>query len=182
MFAPARGANRRQARRHPRSLPASSPASALLRTGTPSSAAMSSAAIGVGEARRRTRHSIRESECCRGAVTSMTPLPCCRAAAHRRANASSGMVPMGKSRTSNPSPVGIGAERPGTGAAAQRSDWWRQPSCAASARKGRKAGIDIVAPRMPKPRRRAASSRSAIAAAACGFSRSRKARTSESAT
>ena len=46
-------------------------------------------------------------------VTSMTPLPCWRAAAQRSANASSAMVPIGSKRTSKPSPVGIGADSPG---------------------------------------------------------------------
>ena len=46
-------------------------------------------------------------------VISMTPLPRVRAAAHSPTNASSATVPIGMSRTSNPSPVGIGAESPG---------------------------------------------------------------------
>ena len=47
------------------------------------------------------------------AVISMMPLPCVRAAAQSLPKASSGMVPAGNSRTSNPSPVGIGADNPG---------------------------------------------------------------------
>ena len=46
-------------------------------------------------------------------VTSTTPLPCVRAATHSAVKAASDMVPIGKRRTSKPSPVAIGADRPG---------------------------------------------------------------------
>src|SRR5215468_12154823 len=47
-------------------------------------------------------------------VISMTPLPYVRAAVHKAANASQDIVaPVGVSRTSRPSPVAMGCERPG---------------------------------------------------------------------
>ncbi len=107
----------------------------------------------------------------------MTPLPCRRAARHSAAKAASGTVPIGCSRTSRPSPVGIGAERPGQAPRRSRRRWARARSCHDLRLQRGKARSDIVAMRMPKPLRRASSSRSAIAAAAAGFSRSKNSRT-----
>ena len=90
----------------------SSPASALLRTGMPSAAAISSAPIAAAKRGAESGVSPRTWMLPRP-VTSMTPLPCACAASHSAANASNPMVPIGRSRTSHPSPVGMGVESPG---------------------------------------------------------------------
>ena len=107
-----RGAIRPQQTWNRKSPRASSPASALHKTGTPSSAAISSVAMASANSgaecslKPRTWMLPRE-------VTSMTPLPCLRAAVHSAAKAARGMVLIGRSRTRRPSPVGIGADKPG---------------------------------------------------------------------
>ena len=83
----------------------------------------------------------------------------------------------GISRTSSPSPVAIGADRPGQAPRRMRGAFTAAPPPRTSA----EIGIDIVAARMPQADAPRGSSRSAIARAAAGFSRSRKSRTRGSA-
>ncbi len=79
---------------------------------TPSAAAISS--VLTARANRGAERGVSPRTCkLPRALISMVPLPCLRAAAHKPANAASDMDSSGENRTSNPSPVGIGAQRPG---------------------------------------------------------------------
>ena len=93
------------------------------------------------------------------------------------------MVPIGSSRTSNPSPVGIGAESPGQAprrCGGRASAGAVMPST--SARSAARAGVDVVAARMPEAAAPRGIEPLGNRRGGCGFSRSRKSRTAGSAT
>ena len=177
--APARGADRRQARRHRKSRPAPIPASALAQDRNAISRRDAERGDIGREFRRRARAQAAHLDAAaRGDFDDAVAV--WRAAAHSPAKAESGIVPIGCSRTSKPSPVGIGADSPGH--APRRSGaLLRAQSCRGSALSAAKPASTSLRRGCHNPRRRAVSSRSAIAAAASGFSRSRKSRTAGSA-
>ena len=121
------------------------------------------------------------------AVISMMPLPCARAAAHSAVNAAK-RDRADRQQPHQQSVAGRHRRRqPGTRAAPFPSPLWGgvrgggreicasvRHHAATSARSAARPASISLRRGCQKPRRRAASNRSAIAAAACGFSRSRK--------